>query len=57
VGTVVKYMGMEKNSWGWRGSGADFQYRVTLYIATSSKNCVKTVIIVKQLVHNTCSLA
>ena len=24
-------VGMEKNSWGWNGNGADFQYRVTLY--------------------------
>ena len=23
-------VGMEKNSWGWGGNGADFQYRVTL---------------------------
>ena len=30
VGTVVNYMGMEKNSWGWGGNSADFQYRVTL---------------------------
>ena len=24
---------MEINSWGWGGNGADFQYRVTQYVA------------------------
>jgi len=29
LGTVVKYMGMEKNM-GMGGNGVDFQYRVTI---------------------------
>jgi len=31
---IVKYMGMgglEKNSWGWGGNGADFHYSLILF--------------------------